>query len=115
MLRSPSVLLRRALRTPAYPSRAPFSSKITGDVIGIDLGTTNSCVAVLEVRRRDGCLAIMAAAAAGVLRESDRRRRGGCSHCTAMPLLRRDLCRVAACTAHCRLGCSQFALCSPPA
>lgn len=39
------VLLRRSQAAP--PSRG-LSSAISGDVIGIDLGTTNSCVAVME-------------------------------------------------------------------
>eukprot|EP00177_Eucheuma_denticulatum_P007390 GFKZ01013452.1.p1 GENE.GFKZ01013452.1~~GFKZ01013452.1.p1 ORF type:complete len:672 (+),score=140.51 GFKZ01013452.1:291-2306(+) len=38
------VLLRRPIAQP----RRGLSSAISGDVIGIDLGTTNSCVAVME-------------------------------------------------------------------
>ena len=33
------------------------SALARNDIIGIDLGTTNSCVAIMEVRQRDGRLA----------------------------------------------------------
>ena len=38
-------MIRTILKNSLF---ANFSSKKTGDVIGIDLGTTNSCVAVME-------------------------------------------------------------------
>merc|ERR1719163_1117611 len=42
-----------ALRAGARPALAPFgarmaSDKVSGPVIGIDLGTTNSCVSIME-------------------------------------------------------------------
>lgn len=38
-------MMRTVLRNSLLPA---FSSKKTGAVIGIDLGTTNSCVAIME-------------------------------------------------------------------
>lgn len=38
-------MIRSIFRNPLLAS---FSSKKTGVVIGIDLGTTNSCVAIME-------------------------------------------------------------------
>ena len=33
---------------PSVRAAAPFSTKAKGAVIGVDLGTTNSCVAIME-------------------------------------------------------------------
>merc|ERR1711959_805584 len=51
MLRALAGASRRAMVRPAAPPaylRARQMSNITGDVIGVDLGTTNSCVAVMD-------------------------------------------------------------------
>ena len=47
------IATRAALRTASHASRRTFTSTTAcrnDDIIGIDLGTTNSCVAVMEVR-----------------------------------------------------------------
>ncbi|KAF2580143.1 hypothetical protein F2Q68_00000287 [Brassica cretica] len=46
--------LLRSIRRRKVPS-APFSKRAGNDVIGIDLGTTNSCVAVMEGKLRSRC------------------------------------------------------------
>ena len=40
--------LSTVLRAPMSGKAKPAGAKISGDVIGIDLGTTNSCVAIME-------------------------------------------------------------------
>ena len=49
LLRSAATRLAPRLRRPATAMR-PLSSAEQGDVVGIDLGTTNSCVAIMEGR-----------------------------------------------------------------
>ncbi|CAM9340319.1 unnamed protein product, partial [Heterosigma akashiwo] len=43
-----SVILNRKVNGLRHYSRS-FPARDAGDVIGIDLGTTNSCVAIMEV------------------------------------------------------------------